>query len=101
MDKKVALLGWSLSAIESIQKMERPFVVVSFPEFEQTAKENDIPFVGWDFKEWNEQSNSLQLKELLDEHNADFAVPLYEETVEWAGALNSIYRDDPRLAFSK
>jgi hypothetical protein len=26
-----------------------------------------------------------------------YAVPLYEETVEWAGALNSIYRDDPRL----
>jgi hypothetical protein len=25
------------------------------------------------------------------------AVPLFEETVEWAGALNSIYRDDPRV----
>lgn len=97
MDKKVALLGWSLQAIESMQKMDRPFVVVSFPEFEQPAKDNDIPFVGWNFNEWNEQSNSLQLKELLDEHNADFAVPLFEETVEWAGALNSIFRDDPRL----
>ena len=27
----------------------------------------------------------------------DVAVPLFEETVEWAGALNSIYRDDPRV----
>lgn len=24
-------------------------------------------------------------------------MPLFEETVEWAGALNSIYRDDPRV----
>jgi hypothetical protein len=27
----------------------------------------------------------------------DVAVPFFEETVEWAGALNSIYRDDPRV----
>lgn len=97
MDNKVALLGWSLQAIESMQKMDRPFVVVSFPEFEQAAEDNDIPFVGWNFNEWSEQLNSLQLKELLDEHGVDFAVPLYEETVEWAGALNSLFRDDPRL----
>lgn len=96
-NNKVALLGWSEQAIESMKKINRPFVVVSLPEFEQVAADNDIPFVGWNFKEWSEQSNSLQLKEQLDQHEATFAVPLYEETVEWAGALNSIYRDDPRL----
>ncbi|MEX2526756.1 MAG: carboxylate--amine ligase [Gemmatimonadota bacterium] len=97
MDRSVALLGWSLPVIESVQKMDRPFVVVSFPEFEPYAREHGIPFVAWNFSEWSEKSNSLQLKELLDAHNAQVAIPLYEETVEWAGALNSLYRDDPRV----
>ncbi len=77
--------------------MERPFVVVSFPEFGEYARENGIPFVGWNFNEWSERSNSLQLRELLDPFDVDLAVPLFEETVEWAGAMNSLYRDDPRL----
>lgn len=97
MADPVALLGWSLAAIESVQKTDRPFVVVSFPEFAGYAEEHGIPFVAWNFNEWNEQSNSLQLKELLAPFGVTFAVPLYEETVEWAGALNSLYRDDPRL----
>jgi len=97
MADAVALLGWSLPVIESIRKMDRPYVVVSFADFEEYARENDIPFVSWDFKSWSEQSNSLQLKELLAPFDVSFAVPLYEETVEWAGALNSLYRDDPRL----
>lgn len=95
--KSVALLGWSAPAIESAKKLDKPFVVVSFPEFEPYAKENDIPFVSWNFKEWDYTQNSLQLKDLLDAHNADVAVPLYEETVEWAGALNSLYRNDPKV----
>ena len=27
----------------------------------------------------------------------DVSVPLYEETVEWAGAINSVLLDNPRL----
>ncbi len=97
MSGTVALLGWSLPAIESARKMGRSHVVVSFPEFEPYAREHDIPFVGWNFNEWSEKSNSLQLRELLDPFGVDLAIPLYEETVEWSGALNSLYRDDPRL----
>ena len=97
MSNTVALLGWSLPAIESMRAMERPFVVVSFADFEPYAREHDIPFVAWNYNDWNEQSNALQLRELLDAHGVDLAVPLFEETVEWAGALNSLYRDDPRL----
>jgi hypothetical protein len=97
MSSTVALLGWSLPAIETMQRMGRPYVVVSFEDFESYAREHDIPFVAWNFNDWNEQSNSLQLKELLAPFGADLAVPLFEETVEWAGALNSLYRDDPRL----
>jgi len=92
-----ALLGWSLPVIESMQKAGKPFVVVSFPEFSAYAKEHDIPFVGYKLDEFSSQSNSLGLAELLKPYGADVAVPLFEETVEWAGALNSIYRDDPRI----
>ncbi|MFA0965058.1 acetyl-CoA carboxylase biotin carboxylase subunit family protein [Roseivirga sp. BDSF3-8] len=92
-----ALMGWSLPVIESLQKLGKPFVVVSFPDFEPYAKENNIPFVSWAFDKWNDESNSLVLAEKLQAHNATVAVPLFEETVEWAGALNSIFRNDPRV----
>lgn len=92
-----ALIGWSLPVIESMQKSGKPFVVVSLPDFETYAQENDIPFVPYQLDEWSDNSNSIDLHEKLKAFGADVAVPLYEETVEWAGALNSIYRDDPRV----
>ncbi len=97
MAKCFALMGWSLPVIESMQKLNKPYVVVSFPDFEAYAKENNIPFVSYQFDEWSDTSNSLDLKAKLDPYGADVAVPLFEETVEWAGALNSIYRNDPRV----
>ena len=97
MANRFALIGWSLPVIESMQKAKLPYVVVSFPEFESYAKEHNIPFVGYRLDEFGSHSNSLALAELLRPYDADVAVPLYEETVEWAGALNSIYRDDPRV----
>ncbi|MDG5767611.1 ATP-grasp domain-containing protein [Balneolales bacterium ANBcel1] len=96
-NKAVVLLGWSAQAIESAQKLDKPYVVVSFEEFEPYAKENGIPFVAWDFNQWGDQSNSLILREKLAPFNPNVAIPLYEETVEWAGALNTLYRDDPRV----
>lgn len=92
-----ALLGWSLPVIESMQRANKPFVVVSFPDFAPYAQENNIPFIGYQLNEWSDTSNSLDLAEKLAAHNVDVAVPLFEETVEWAGALNSIYRNDPRV----
>lgn len=92
-----ALMGWSLPVIESMQKANKPFVVVSFPDFESYAKENNIPFVPYQLDEFGDHSNSRALAELLQPYNVDVAVPLYEETVEWAGALNSIYWDDQRV----
>ncbi|MBL3657108.1 ATP-grasp domain-containing protein [Fulvivirga sediminis] len=92
-----ALMGWSLPVIESMQKINKPFVVVSFPDFENYAKENNIPFVPYQLNEWSDSSNSLDLAEKLKPFNVDVAVPLFEETVEWAGALNSLYRNDPRV----
>lgn len=92
-----ALIGWSLQVIESMKKTGKPFVVVSLPDFESYAEEHDIPFVSYPLGEWSDTSNSIDLYEKLKPYNADVAVPLFEETVEWAGALNSIYRDDPRV----
>ena len=97
MAKCFALMGWSLPVIESMQKTGRPFVVVSFPDFENYAKEHGIPFLPYQLNEWSDTSNSLDLAEKLKPFNVDVAVPLFEETVEWAGALNSIYRNDPRV----
>lgn len=92
-----ALMGWSLPVIESMQKLNKPYVVVSFPDFEDYARENNIPFVSYQFDEWSDSSNSLDLHEKLKPFKANVAVPLFEETVEWAGALNSIYRGDSRI----
>jgi hypothetical protein len=90
-------MGWSLPVIESMQKLNKPYVVVSFPDFQPYAEEHNIPFLPYSLNEWNDSSNSLDLAEKLKPFNADVAVPLYEETVEWAGALNSIFRNDPRV----
>lgn len=97
MAKCYALIGWSLPVIESMQKTGKPFVVVSLPDFENYARENNVPFVSYSLDTWSDQSNALDLSEKLKPFEADVAVPLFEETVEWAGALNSMYRNDPRV----
>ncbi|WP_044339152.1 ATP-grasp domain-containing protein [Rossellomorea aquimaris] len=90
-----ALIGWSLPAIEACTKLNRPFVVVGPPDFEAYAEKHDIAFIGWDFDRLNEGSDHLykQLKAM----GAEVAVPLYEECVEWSGALNSRFRNEPRV----
>ncbi|WP_088006305.1 ATP-grasp domain-containing protein [Indiicoccus explosivorum] len=93
--QKIAILGWSLQAIEAADKLGQPFVVVSTPEFQTFADENDITFVAWDFDRLNEGSDELYEK--LNALNTKVAVPIYEETVEWAGALNARFFDDPRI----
>ncbi len=97
MTKCFALMGWSLQVVESLQKAGVNFVVVSFPIFEPYAKEHNIPFVPYQLDEFGSHSNSLALAEELKPFGVDVAVPLFEETVEWAGALNSLYRNDPRV----
>lgn len=93
--RKFALLGWSLRAIEAIAKMGRDYVVVAPKWAEDYAKQNEIPYVGWDFERLNDRS--VELYEALDEAGVSLAIPLFEETVEWAGALNSRFLERPRL----
>lgn len=39
----------------------------------------------------------MEIAETLQEMGVDVAIPLFEETVEWAGAINSVLLDNPRL----
>lgn len=94
-NQTTALLGWSLQAIEAIDKMGRPFVVVGPPEFESFAEKNGILFLPWQFNVPIEQS--FELYEKLQTFHVSIAVPIYEETVEWAGMINSLIFENPKI----
>ncbi len=91
----IALLGWSLNAIKAMDDFDRRYVVIAPAWAEDYARENNIPYIRWDFERLNERS--LEIAEILKKEGVDVAVPLYEETVEWAGAINSVLMDKPRL----
>ncbi len=91
----VALLGWSLGAIDAVDRFDRRYVVVAPKWAEEYAKEHDIPFIAWDFERLNDRS--YEIAQMLQDEGVDVAIPLFEETVEWAGAINSVLRDQPRL----
>ncbi|OLT35491.1 carboxylate--amine ligase [Rhodococcus sp. CUA-806] len=91
----VALLGWSLAAVEALDKFDRRYLVVAPEWAEQYCTENNIPFLPWNFERLNDRS--LEIAETLQDKGVDVAIPLYEETVEWAGAINSVLLGNPRL----
>src|SRR5699024_3273617 len=84
----IALLGWSLNAIDAMERFDRRYVVVAPPWATDYAREHDIPFIEWDFERLNERS--LRIAETLKNEGVDVSVPLFEEAVEWAGAINSV-----------
>jgi hypothetical protein len=91
----IALLGWSLNAIEAADKFDRRYVVVAPDWAEAYCKEHDIPYVPWNFERLNDRS--FEIAQTLKEMGVDVSIPLFEETVEWAGAINSVLLDNPRL----
>ncbi|HSR63042.1 MAG TPA: carboxylate--amine ligase, partial [Gammaproteobacteria bacterium] len=91
----IAILGWSLNAIDGISRFNRRYVVVAPEWAEDYCKEKDIPYIPWNFERLNDRSNEIAKR--LKEEGVDVAIPLYEETVEWAGAINSILLGQPRL----
>lgn len=92
---RIAILGWSLRAIEAIDKMDRDYVVVAPGWAEEYATKNEIPYLQWEFDRVNDRSTDLYDK--LAGQNVELTVPLFEETVEWAGALNARLLNNPRL----
>ncbi len=91
----IALLGWSLNAVKAAQQFDRRYIVVAPPWAEDFCKANKIPHVPWDFERLNDRS--LEIAETLRDMGVDVAIPLFEETVEWSGAINSILLDNPRM----
>ncbi len=91
----VALLGWSLSAVEAVATFDRRYVVVAPDWAEEYCTEHDIPYLPWNFERLNDRS--FEIAEQLQDMGVDVAIPLFEETVEWAGAINSVLLDNPRL----
>ncbi|MBA3612962.1 MAG: ATP-grasp domain-containing protein [Nitrospirales bacterium] len=90
----VALLGYSLETMEAAKENKIPFVAVVPEGFDIALKEDGVDVVTWDFYVHNH--NSDRLYEKLVERGVSHAVPLYEETVEWAGSLNTQLLKDPR-----
>lgn len=91
----VALLGWSLNAVEAIDRFDRRYIVVAPEWAESYCTEHDIPYIPWDFERLNDRS--MEIAETLKKKGVDVAIPIFEETVEWAGAINSVLLDNPRL----
>ncbi len=91
----VALLGWSLNAVEAAENFDRRYVVVAPPWAEDYCVEHEIPYISWDFERLNDRS--MEIAERLKDEGVDVAIPLFEETVEWAGAINAVLMGKPRL----
>ncbi|WP_027962749.1 ATP-grasp domain-containing protein [Halomonas halodenitrificans] len=91
----IALLGWSLNAVEAAESFDRRYVVVAPDWAEEYCQQHDIPYVPWNFERLNDRS--MEIAETLKEMDVNVAIPLFEETVEWAGAINSVLLDNPRL----
>lgn len=91
----IALLGWSLGAIDAADRFDRRYVVVAPEWAEEYCRKHDIPYITWDFERLNDKS--LEIAQRLKDEGVDVAIPLYEETVEWAGAINSVLMGNPRL----
>lgn len=81
--------------MDALQKAERPFVTVVPPEFGPWMEEHKLPYVAWEFDRLNDRAP--ELTEKLQAMGCEFAVPLYEETVPWAGAVNARLQNNPRL----
>ncbi|MDI9244151.1 carboxylate--amine ligase [Marinobacter sp. CHS3-4] len=91
----IALLGWSVNAIKAAQNFDRRYIVVAPEWATDFCKANHIPFIAWDFIRLNDRS--MEIATRLKEEGVDVAVPLFEETVEWSGAINSVLMDSPRM----
>jgi hypothetical protein len=92
---KIALLGYSVQTMEAAYRLGYDFVNVVPEDFVAGLEKEGLAAVSWDFYKYSE--DSYKLFDALTALNVRTVVPLYEETVEWAGMLNSRFRDDPRI----
>ena len=93
-NRRIALLGYCIESFEAAKKLGYDFVAVVPPGYEVGLDQDGLEGFPWDFERINDRSHLLA--EGMLQRNVSLAVPLYEETVEWAGALNSRFFNDPR-----
>jgi hypothetical protein len=91
----IALLGWSVNAIKAAQNFDRRYIVVAPDWAADFCTANKIPFIVWNFTRLNDRS--MEIAQTLKAEGVDVAIPLFEETVEWSGAINSVLLDSPRM----
>lgn len=91
----IALLGWAPNAVEAAASFDRRYIVVAPPWAEEYCQTHGIPYLPWNFERLNDRS--MEIAQKLKDMGVDVAIPLFEETVEWAGAINSVLLDSPRL----
>lgn len=95
---KLALLGYSLESMEAADNLGYEFLSVVPPGYEVQLEKDGGEAIPWQFDLINDTSTLLRDK--LRERGCHVAIPLYEETVEWAGAVNAALLDNPR-AFNR
>jgi len=92
---KLGLLGYSVETMEAAEALGYEFVAVVPPGFEEHLHKDGIEAVPWQFDKIS--SSSQDLRAQLEERGCHVVVPLYEECVEWAGAINAQLLEQPRL----
>jgi hypothetical protein len=92
---RIALLGYCVESMEAAKRLGYDFLCVVPPGFDALLEKDGISAVSWEFGRLDE--NSGRLAQRMEEMGVRLAVPLYEETVEWAGTLNAQFLDNPRL----
>lgn len=92
---KIALLGYSIETMEAAQALGYDYVCVVPEAFVAGLQQEGITAVAWDFDKFSE--DSYQLFDTLSALGVRHAIPLFEETVEWSGMMNSRFQDNPRI----
>lgn len=90
----VALIGWSGDAIQGLREAGMSFLAVVPPEWGSIMESEGVPYETWDFTTIDERAR--ELADRLKKRGVGVAVPLYEETVPWAGYINGHLWDDPK-----
>ena len=90
-----ALFGYCVESLEAATRLGYDIIAVVPPGYDVLLEKDGINAIAWEFDRLDDRSH--RLAEMLEERGAEFCVPLYEETVEWVGAVQGRLRQDPRI----
>ena len=68
----VALLGWSLNAIEAAEQFDRRYVVVAPDWATEYCESHNIPYLPWNFERLNDRS--VEIAQSLKDMGVDVAI---------------------------